>query len=178
MRLSVCEFSNPLNLQHKPNVSNVRRVQVNSPECASARRFLAEQLAERSEHGKASSDRAAGSSGRRRRSQRRRRALPSREGRRQIDGHARASLLDTPIAAVTAIDLLDALVPVMRKVQDTGWRVYQRLGTVFDAAVIERLRPDNPAAPIRREYASARGVVTPAAMQRCPIGKYPASCPI
>jgi integrase len=80
-----------------------------------------------------------------------------REWLGSIERHAPASLLDTPIAAVTAIDLLDALVPVMRKVQDTGWRVYQRLGTVFDAAVIERLRPDNPAAPIRRELRKRAG---------------------
>src|SRR5438132_260915 len=80
-----------------------------------------------------------------------------REWLGSIERHAPASLLDTPIAAVTAIDLLDALVPVLRKVQDTGWRVYQRLGTVFDAAVIERLRPDNPAAPIRRELRKRAG---------------------
>src|SRR4029077_8484229 len=56
--------------------------------------------------------------------------------------HAPACLLDTPIAAVTAIDLLDALVPVLRKVPDTGWRGYQRPGAGFPPAGVERRAPD------------------------------------
>lgn len=80
-----------------------------------------------------------------------------REWLGSIERHAPASLLNTPIATVSAIELLDALVPVLRKVPETGWRVYQRLGTVFDAAVIEGLRPDNPALPIRRELRKRAG---------------------
>lgn len=68
-----------------------------------------------------------------------------------IERHVPAALLDAPIAAVTALDLLDSLVPILRKVPETGGRIYQRLATAFDAAVIEGLRADNPTAPIRRE---------------------------
>jgi integrase len=74
-----------------------------------------------------------------------------------IERHIPAALLDRPIAAVTSIDLLDALVPVLRKVPETGSRISQRLATVFDAAVIAGLRPDNPATPIRRELRKRAG---------------------
>jgi integrase len=40
---------------------------------------------------------------------------------------------------------------------ETGSRVYQRLATIFDAAVIEGLRRDNPATPIRRELRKRAG---------------------
>jgi len=80
-----------------------------------------------------------------------------REWLGSIERHVPAALLDRPIAAVTSIDLLDALVPILRKVPETGGRIYQRLATVFDAAVIEGLRPDSPATPIRRELRKRAG---------------------
>jgi integrase len=92
---------------------------------------------------------------------------------KSIERHVGAQVLNTPIAAVTAIDLLDALVPVLRKVPDTGWRVYQRLGTVFDAAVIERLRPDNPAGPIRRELRKRAGRRDPGSHAAMPYREIP-----
>ena len=80
-----------------------------------------------------------------------------REWLGSIERHVPATLLDRPIAAVMSIDLLDALVPILRKVPETGGRIFQRLATIFDAAVIDGLRPDNPAAPIRRELRKRAG---------------------
>jgi len=80
-----------------------------------------------------------------------------REWLGSIERHVPAALLDRPIAAVTSIDLLDALVPILRKVPETGGRIFQRLATVFDAAVIDRLRPDSPATSIRRELRKRAG---------------------
>lgn len=74
-----------------------------------------------------------------------------------IEQHLPATLLGLSLDRVTAVELLDALVPVMRQVPETGSRVYQRLATVFDAAVIEGLRRDNPATPIRRELRKRAG---------------------
>jgi len=68
-----------------------------------------------------------------------------------IEQHVPASLLDMSIDRVTAVNLLDELVPIPRKVPETGSRIYQRLATIFNAAVIDGLRPDNPATPICRE---------------------------
>jgi len=68
-----------------------------------------------------------------------------------------AALLDATLDRITSLDLLDGLVPILRKVPETGSRIYQRLATIFDAAVIDRLRPDNPATPIRRELRKRAG---------------------
>jgi integrase len=59
--------------------------------------------------------------------------------------------LSRDIDRINAVDLLDELVPILRKVPETGSRIYQRLATIFNAAVIDGLRPDNPATPICRE---------------------------
>jgi integrase len=74
-----------------------------------------------------------------------------------IEQHVPAALLDATLDRITALDLLDGLVPILRKVPETGARIYQRLAAVFDAAVIDGLRPDNPATPIRRELRKRAG---------------------
>lgn len=74
-----------------------------------------------------------------------------------IEQHVPAALLDATLDRITALDLLDGLVPILRKVPETGSRIYQRLATIFDAAVIDGLRPDNPATPIRRELRKRAG---------------------
>jgi integrase len=74
-----------------------------------------------------------------------------------IEQHVPAELLDAPLGHIAAVDLLDRLVPILRKVPETGSRIYQRLATVFDAAVIDGLRRDNPATPIRRELRKRAG---------------------
>jgi integrase len=74
-----------------------------------------------------------------------------------IEQHVPAELLDAPLGNITAVELLDKLVPILRKVPETGSRIYQRLATVFDAAVIDGLRRDNPATPIRRELRKRAG---------------------
>jgi integrase len=68
-----------------------------------------------------------------------------------IEQHMPAPLLDMSIDGITAVDLLDELVPILRKVPETGSRIYQRLATIFNAAMIDGLRLDNPATPICRE---------------------------
>jgi integrase len=78
-------------------------------------------------------------------------------GSNSIEQHVPAALLDATLDRITALDLLDGLVPILRKVPETGSRIYQRLATIFDAAVIDRLRPDNPATPIRRELRKRAG---------------------
>lgn len=74
-----------------------------------------------------------------------------------IERHMPAELLDAPIVSIGASELLEALVPIVRKVPETGGKVYQRLSRIFDAAVIDGLRPDNPAAPIRRALRQRAG---------------------
>lgn len=68
-----------------------------------------------------------------------------------IEQNLPVKLMDTPVADVLAVDLLDALVAVSRRIPETGSRVYTRLAAVFDAAVVERIRPDNPVRPIAGE---------------------------
>jgi integrase len=74
-----------------------------------------------------------------------------------IEQHVPAALLDTSLDRIAAVDLLDELVPILRKVPETGPRIYQRLVAVFDSAVLDGLRPDNPATPIRRELRKRAG---------------------
>jgi integrase len=74
-----------------------------------------------------------------------------------IEQHLTSTLLDASVDCITAVDLLDELVPILRRVPETGSRIYQRLATIFDAAVIDGLRPDNPATPIRRELRKRAG---------------------
>jgi integrase len=74
-----------------------------------------------------------------------------------IEQHVPAALQNATLDRITALDLLDGLVPILRKVPETGSRIYQRLAAIFDAAVIDGLRPDNPATPIRRELRKRAG---------------------
>jgi integrase len=95
-----------------------------------------------------------------------------------IEQHVPVALLDATIDRITAVDLLDELVPILRKLPETGSRIYQRLATIFNAAVIDGLRADNPATPIcrelhrragrreRRNYSSMPYRQVPAFMQR------------
>jgi len=66
-----------------------------------------------------------------------RRAAAHRQARQQwinsIEQHVPAALLDTSIDRINAVDLLDELVPILRKVPETGSRIYQRLATIFRA---------------------------------------------
>jgi len=59
-----------------------------------------------------------------------------------------AALLDATLDRITALDLLDGLVPILRKVLETASRIYQRLATIFDAAVIDGLRPASVNPPL------------------------------
>ena len=68
-----------------------------------------------------------------------------------IERNVPAQFLDRPIDSIAPVNLLDTLVPIMRRVPETGSRIYRRLSTVFDAAVIGGLVAANPAGPIQRE---------------------------
>jgi integrase len=74
-----------------------------------------------------------------------------------IEQHVPASILDAPVDSISANELLDGLVPILREVPETGSRIYQRLATVFDAAVIDGLIVANPATQIRRELRKRAG---------------------
>ena len=76
-----------------------------------------------------------------------------------IERNVPAKFLDRPIDSITPVELLDTLVPIMRRVPDTGSRIYRRLSTVFDAAVIGGLIAANPAGPIQRELRRRVGQV-------------------
>jgi integrase len=76
-----------------------------------------------------------------------------------IERNVPDKFLDQPIDRITPLDLLDTLVPIMRRVPETGSRIYRRLSTVFDAAVIGGLIAANPASPIRRELRRRVGEV-------------------
>jgi hypothetical protein len=68
-----------------------------------------------------------------------------------IERNVPGKFLDRPMDSIAPVDLLDTLVPIMRRVPETGSRIYRRLSTVFDAAVIGGLVAASPAGPIQRE---------------------------
>jgi len=68
-----------------------------------------------------------------------------------IERNVPGKFLDRPIDSIAPVDLLETLVPIMRRVPEIGSRIYRRLSTVFDAAVIGGLVAANPAGPIQRE---------------------------
>jgi integrase len=74
-----------------------------------------------------------------------------------IERNVPGKFLDRPIDSITPIELLDTLVPIMRRVPETGSRIYRRLATVFDSAVIANLIAVNPAGPIRKELRRRAG---------------------
>jgi integrase len=76
-----------------------------------------------------------------------------------IELNVPGKFLDRPIDSITPGELLDTLVPIMRRVPETGSRIYRRLSTVFDAAVIGGLLAANPAGPIQRELRRRVGQV-------------------
>ena len=76
-----------------------------------------------------------------------------------IERNVPGIFLDRPIDSITPLELLDTLVPIMRRVPETGSRIYRRLSTVFDAAVIGGLVAANPAGPIQRELRRRVGQV-------------------
>jgi integrase len=81
----------------------------------------------------------------------------ARTSRQRSDRKLLDALLDRPIDSIEPIELLDALVPLCRATPETGFRVYQRLALIFDAAILARECRLNPALPIRRELARRVG---------------------
>jgi integrase len=72
-----------------------------------------------------------------------------------IENHVPRDLLAKPIADVTAAELLDAMLPIQRKVPETGTRIRQRLDAVFQHAALRGLCVGNPAAAIRKALSEA-----------------------
>lgn len=68
-----------------------------------------------------------------------------------MDNHVPTTLWHTPIAAVTAPELLDFVSELQSKVPETASRVRQRLESVFDDAEFRGACTGNPARAIRRK---------------------------
>lgn len=66
-----------------------------------------------------------------------------------IENHLPKSLLDKPLAKITAADLLDTLAPLYIDVPETARRIRQRLEVIFAEAIVRLQCNDNPAAAIR-----------------------------
>lgn len=73
------------------------------------------------------------------------------------------ALLDRSIDAIEPLELLDALVPLCRAVPETGFRVYQRLALIFDAAILAGRAARRT--PRRRSARNCRAVSVAAAVQ-------------
>ena len=67
------------------------------------------------------------------------------------------TLLDKPISEINPRELLSALVPICKRTPETGRRLFQRVRVLFDAAVVDGLRDDNPALPIKAELSRRAG---------------------
>lgn len=80
------------------------------------------------------------------------RSKAQQESRAKLD-----ALLDRPIADIKPRELLDALTPLCKRTPETGRRVTQRICALFDAAVVDELRDDNPVIPIRTELGKRAG---------------------
>ena len=50
-----------------------------------------------------------------------------------IEQHVPGALLDTTLDLISPLELLDAAVPILRDVPETGSRICQRLATVFES---------------------------------------------
>ena len=68
-----------------------------------------------------------------------------------------ADLLEKPVGEINPRELLAALATVCKRTPETGRRLTQRVRVLFDAAVVEGLRDDNPALPIKTELARRVG---------------------
>lgn len=73
-----------------------------------------------------------------------------------VEAHVPAAILDKPIAAIQAGELLDAIQPLFATVPETARRIRQRLDTLFDDAVLRNLVPSNPAKIIARSLRQKR----------------------
>lgn len=90
-----------------------------------------------------------------------------------IEKNLPATLLETPLADITPVQLLEALVPVLRKIRETGDRIYRRLSAVFDSAIIEGLIASNPCLPIKKELRRRAGDHTPGSYASMDYRKVP-----
>jgi integrase len=73
-----------------------------------------------------------------------------------LERHVPPDLWRKPIGAITAPELLDALIPLFRALPETASRVRQRLEAVFDDAIFRGLCAGNPAGAIRRKITEAK----------------------
>ena len=62
-----------------------------------------------------------------------------------MTNHAYPSIGDKPVSDITTADTLNLLVPIWTQKQETAKRVKQRMETVFDFAIVQGWRADNPA---------------------------------
>jgi integrase len=73
-----------------------------------------------------------------------------------LEANVPPKLWHKPIGAVTAQELLTALIDLQARIPETASRVRQRLDSVFEDAVFHGLATANPAATIRRKLREAK----------------------
>ncbi len=69
--------------------------------------------------------------------------------RNSLENHVYPTLGHKPVDTITSADVLTVLIPIWNALPETATRVQQRLSTVFDFAIAQQLRIDNPAAAVR-----------------------------
>ena len=69
--------------------------------------------------------------------------------RNSLENHVYPTLGQRPVDAITSADVLAVLTPIWSVMPETSTRIQQRLSTIFDFAVVQQLRIDNPAAAVR-----------------------------
>lgn len=68
-------------------------------------------------------------------------------------------LLDRPVAAITAAEVLAEMVPIYRRIPESAGRVFQRLAVILSDAMIEGVRADNAASPrVQRAMVTRAGM--------------------
>lgn len=69
--------------------------------------------------------------------------------RNSLENHVYPTLGHKPVDAITSADVLAVLIPIWNAMPETATRIQQRLSTIFEFAVAQQLRIDNPAAAVR-----------------------------
>ena len=69
--------------------------------------------------------------------------------RNSLENHVYPALGHQPVDSITSAHVLTVLMPIWNAMPETATRVQQRLSTIFDFAIAQQLRIDNPAAAVR-----------------------------
>ena len=69
--------------------------------------------------------------------------------RNSLENHVYPTFGNKRVDEITSSDVLKVLMPIWTAMPETATRVQQRLSTIFDFAVVQQHRVDNPAAAVR-----------------------------